>query len=118
MLLSYAKTPLAVEAPSDGVVGYDSRDVVPQLLLKRRLPGNKLKSHPIVDHREPTRRQRHPPTINSGDRFPFGGRLVRESELATELARDRIQLPPLKRVQQFAREDDPLSALSGETLRS
>ena len=56
----------------------------PSCCSKRRPPGHKLETETIIDHGEPTRRQRDALAIDSGDVLAFGGRAMREASLCGE----------------------------------
>ena len=62
-----AKTTLAREMPVDARWPDHTRHLLAESLLERRPPGNELKSHAVVEHREPTGSEDDGPAIDPRD---------------------------------------------------
>ena len=103
-------SPSAPKIPFNGSIGRDyARYFSSELPLQRRPPRHELESETIVDHGEPTRRERDALAIDAGNVLAFGGGAMREAGFGREFCGGLVQLPPPQRVEQIAREDDALA---------
>ena len=114
---SNAQPPLAPEIPIDGATRrHRARDMLAEFLIERGPPRHQLKSKPIVNHSEATRRQRDAMAIGTSDVFALGGGAMCKAGFGRELGDRVVQLAPAQGVQEIAGEDDPLSLAAGQAF--
>ena len=84
--------------------------------LQRRPPGHELETETIIDHGEPTGRERDALAVDAGDLLTLGRRPVGEASFSGKFRGNPVQLLPFQSVEQIAREHDPLTLPTGQAF--
>ena len=78
--------------------------------------GTRLKPSPSVDHGKAAGREVETLAIDTGDNVAVSSRMIGQAGIRGHAGGCLIELPPPKRVQQVAGEDDALPLMAGEVL--
>ena len=117
ILSSNADPATAPERPVDRTArSHRAGDMLPEVPIERRTPGNELEAKPVVDHREAPRRERHALAIDAADMFAVRRGLMRETGSRGDGGLRCVEVALLQCVDETARHDELLALPPGEAL--
>src|SRR3546814_7575377 len=91
-------------------------DMLSEVAIERRAPGNELEAKPVVDHREAPRSERHALAIDAADMFAIRRGLMREAGSRGDGGMRRVEVALPQCVDETARHDEPLALPPGEAF--